>query len=186
MKRLEYLVVIALARCDSVYGEGEAEGEPVEATLQSIHENVFRASCTFTSSCHNQRSADGNLVLGCAIDPDRNGDFERAPTSQATMSLACWNLSGISADNSLEAEAVRLVPGDAAASFLVRKLEGRDLALGSEDNCPMPSTTGCDQSARLSDQTIGAVRKWIDAGAPGCDERPKTVDGNWVAYCEAL
>lgn len=180
--------------CSKIGEEGEVEAcaaDPApEATIEWIREEVFRSACTLSSTCHNQRAAKGMLMLGCAIDTDGDGDREAVPTTQGQIDLACWNLVGVPADNSAEpGGTVRVVPGDAEASFLVRKLTGVDLVPvpGEEQgNCLMPQSAGCDDQFALDGCVIDAIKQWIDDGAQGCSDPPMPIEEiDWEEYCAA-
>lgn len=171
--------------CSKIGTEGE--GEPpldVEPSLESIRTNVFQPSCAFANSCHNQDSREGDLILGCALDTNGDGNNDHvAKSSSGQLRLVCWELINVPAINPLET-GLLVRPFEARASVLIRKLEGDDLDVGNERNCPMPWNGACDTSSRLSESVIAVIRQWIDDGAPGCAEpRPAgTID--WNRYCE--
>lgn len=110
--------------------------EGVQPTLDSIQANVFTPSCA-VSGCHTG-PAGGPLPTGMDL-------------ASADASFA--NLVGV---DSLQSPGdVRVVPGDADASYLVMKIEGRAPFGGR-----MPLGGGA-----LDATTIEAIRAWIDAGA---------------------
>lgn len=102
----------------------------VEPNLTDIWVNVFQPAC---STCHFDDSG-----LGFWADSKLN--------SWTTL----VNQPALFCDDVL-----RVVPGDAAASHLVRKLEGT-MACG--DQMPLGDLP-------LEETTIAAIRAWIDAGA---------------------
>ena len=75
-------------------------------------------------------------------------------------SEAYANLVGVPASNMAAHAAglLRVAPGDPDGSFLIRKLEG---ALTADEGTPMPQA-----GARLPQDRIDLLRRWIAAGAP--------------------
>jgi hypothetical protein len=111
-------------------GEGGSSGGPLTASFASIQANVFTPMCT---GCH----AGGSAPLGLRLD--------------ATNSYAL--LVGV---NSGEVPGLRRVaPGDAANSYLVQKLEGRQ-AVGARMPLGGPY---------LDASGIALIRQWINDGA---------------------
>lgn len=122
--------------------EEEAEGceEEEELSFESLYENLFSASCAF-SSCHSSQARKGDLSL-------------------ASIEDARAELVGIAAANETADSAgmLRVDPGNPDNSFLLRKLLGPGPGEGNR----MPANS----STPLSDNVTGAVREWILAGAP--------------------
>jgi hypothetical protein len=115
---------------------GCAAEEPTEApTLTRVQSEVFDASCAF-SSCHGDGGGSGDLSL---VDGTSYGE-----------------LVGVAAD--IDSAVIRVVPGDADASFLVAKLENTQDPETQGD--AMPTTGG-----GLDDERLQLVRDWIEAGA---------------------
>lgn len=110
---------------------------PSGGDFAQIERRIFKVSCA-TTSCHGAAGA-GGLVL--------------------TPGAAYSNLVGVTATNPVAAAAgaLRVVPGDPDASFLVRKLDGA-LAEGEGESMPQ---VGTQLPASLRD----LVRRWIAAGA---------------------
>lgn len=115
----------------------EFDIEGVQATLASIQDNVFTPNCSF-SGCHSGPAGPG-LPTGM--------DLSAAAESFASL----VNVASVQVPGTL-----RVAPGNAAASYLVQKIEGT-AAVG--DRMPLGG-------AVLDPATINAVRAWIDAGAP--------------------
>ena len=112
-------------------GEG---GEPAaRITLAQLSEEIFTPRCA-KSGCHGGGSTAGGLSLeadGIA------GEIIGASSTQNT---------------SLK----RIEPGNAEDSYLLRKVEGRDIV---NSQMPLDGTT-------LSAAQIDKIRAWIEAGAP--------------------
>lgn len=96
----------------------------------SIRDEVLLPSCAF-SSCHGGTNA-GGLVL------DEAGAYDALVGVESTA-----------------ADATLVVPGDAAASYLMQKLDG-DAGIEGD---PMPP------SGLLDARTVERIRVWIDDGA---------------------
>lgn len=107
-------------------------------TFATLQRKIFTPSCAL-ASCHGAAAA-GGLALGADVAYD---DLVGVPATNPAAQAA-----GV----------VRVVPGDPAASFLVRKLEG-DLAPGEGDRMPQVG-------AALPAKQLDLVRRWITAGAP--------------------
>lgn len=105
--------------------------------LPWLRENVFRKSCALSSSCHMGNRPAGNLSL----IPGR----------------AYSSLVGVAAD--AVSGWVRVVPGDPEHSYLMVKLGAIDGPLGKEGGL-MPLN-----NPLLCPEVIGAIRRWIVAGA---------------------
>jgi hypothetical protein len=108
------------------------------ATFATLERRVFARSCA-SLSCHGAAVA-GGLDL--------------------TPGHAYASLVGVPASNTVAQAAgvLRVAPGDADASFLLRKLEG---ALGDGEGDPMPQV-----GTRLPAAKLDLVRRWIAGGAP--------------------
>ena len=103
--------------------------EAAPDTYTAINDEVLIPSCGF-SSCHG--SGTGDLTL----DENSYDDL-------------------VDVASSVKPGAIRVVPGDADASYLVHKLEGGPDIVDD----PMP------QGGSLSDAQIAGIRRWIDNGA---------------------
>jgi hypothetical protein len=106
-------------------------------TFATLERKIFATSCT-TASCHGAGAAAG-LSL--------------------TPGLAYADLVGVSVSNEAAKArgALRVVPGDPDASFLLLKLTG---SLGPDEGDAMP------MGGSLPDAKTDLVRRWIAAGAP--------------------
>lgn len=101
--------------------------------LADVQATVFDRSCG-ASSCHGHGGAEGELDLS------KDAAYSSLVGREATTGD------------------VLVVPGDADASYLVWKLEGRPEIEGD----PMPLT-----GPPLADADLDLVRRWIDGGALG-------------------
>jgi hypothetical protein len=127
----------------SACGAGEVECDGVcipEITptldgANGIQASVFDGSCAFTN-CHGDTGIPG-------------GDLELYSVSVSEMEL-------IDVD-SIQVEKVRVAPSDVAASYIVDKLLGQDIA-------PMTSRMPISEEP-LCAAKITAVEAWIAAGA---------------------
>jgi hypothetical protein len=108
----------------------ESVETPVLADVQS---QVFDSTCT-SSSCHGHGATEGGLSLA------------KDDTYDALVTV-----TGSTGD-------VLVVPGDADASYLIWKLEGRPEITGE----PMPK-----DAPAIDEERIALVRSWIDSGAWG-------------------
>lgn len=115
-------------------GCGGDEGGDVAATLSDIQAQIFTPSCAF-GGCHDGSAGptQANLIL---TSGQSFAQLVNMPSEKSPM--------------------LRVVPGDAANSFLVKKL--KDPA-GTE-GLRMPSG-----SPALSAAKIAAIEKWITDGA---------------------
>jgi len=126
-------------------GDGAAGGDFVaqfdvqglQPSLASIQENVFTPGCSL-SGCHSG-PAGPNLPAGM--------DLSSADASFASL---------VNVASAQVATELRVAAGDAAASYLVQKLEG-SAAAGSRMPLGGPF---------LDQETIDVIRLWIDSGAP--------------------
>lgn len=130
------LTLAAAWACTACDHGGSSGLEPRFSVLQ---EKVFTPKCTL-SSCHSVPFHAGGLVLveGHAYDGLMGG-----PVFQANA-----NADGLK----------RVVPGDAASSFLWLKLQ-RDLDPAYGSSMPYASGEG------LPDDELGAIEHWIEGGA---------------------
>jgi hypothetical protein len=173
VRNLRSLATIALISCSEVAGP-EGGGEiHVEPTLPDIWEKVFVKSCAF-SVCHSEVGEASGLVLAAS---------QFAKPSEAEFVLACTNLVQQPVENVHTDNEIRVIPGDAHESFLVKVIEGRiDVVMSGcseEDcNCPMPYNNTC--STTMPPGPILAIRAWIDGlgAADACNVgRDATPDG---------
>jgi hypothetical protein len=121
-------------------GQVECDGvciDEIEPTLTSIQPEVFSVSCT-ASACH-----------------DANGPSEGLDLS----SLSASETSLINVDSVQVPAKLRVAPGDSSASYLMNKLLGVDIPLGTTQ-MPQLDPDG------LCAPKIDAIEQWIDDGAP--------------------
>ncbi|MBI3610527.1 MAG: hypothetical protein HY204_07495 [Nitrospirae bacterium] len=147
---MEVFVMAALLSGCGGGGSGGGSGNPLPfpATLSSIQQNIFTPRC---ASCH---------VLGGA------GYVGTGPRGLdlSTQPLAYANLVNIDSvqngcgPTSNQPCGVRVIPVDPNNSYLIRKLEGRDISSGTDQ---MPRSGCC-----LTQTEIDVVRQWILDGAP--------------------
>ena len=133
---------VLVAGCDEKLADVAGPSPGLTPTFSSIAQNVFassdssgRAACT---QCHTSQG--------------------RAPAAGLNLlpDVAYGQLVGV--PSVLKPTAVRVVPGDAANSYLVHKLEGRPDIVGER----MPRTAG----PFLTEGQMRIIRRWIDQGAP--------------------
>ena len=108
----------------------------IRPTLTAIQPRVFEPNCVL-SACHGGDQPQLGLDLG---------------------SVAAAESSLVSVNSVEVPTKLRVAPGDSSASYIVNKLLGVDMAVGTEQ---MPF-----QGTPLCDARIDAIRAWIDAGAP--------------------
>jgi hypothetical protein len=108
---------------------------PTLGGAQGIQASVFNGSCAF-SSCH--------------------GD---TGTQQAGLELSSVDLSEVNLIDvdSTQVAGKRVTPSDSAASYIMNKLLGENMA---------PNTLMMPVTGTLCESKIDAVQDWIDAGAP--------------------
>jgi len=119
---------------------------PADPSLARDVLPLFSSTCSF-SSCHGGSSPQAALRLG--------------PESAVTPSLVQSVL--VNVPTRVDALLLRVKPGDADASFLIRKVEGRFADLRCfPDHCGerMPQRT---QS--LSERDVQLLRNWVTQGA---------------------
>ena len=132
------IVMLILSGCEAGSGEGLDEDEgpsqtlPFEPTLSNIQEQVFTPNCTF-SGCHSGSSPAGQMNLE---DGNAYMFLVNVPSTKAN---------------------IRVVDGDADASFIIDKLEGN---LSGTEGSRMPLG-----GPYLDQDVIDAIRVWIDNGA---------------------
>lgn len=132
MKRLTQLVIflfvfLLLFNCEKNITT-QCETEPtVEARLSSIQKNVFDPYCV---GCHSGAAAQGNLDLSAG---KAYSNLVNVPSSASGLK--------------------RVVPGNSAQSYLMKRLTGAD------------GETIMPPGGKLSQPIIDAIQKWIDDGA---------------------
>lgn len=112
--------------------------DEIEPNLQAIQDAIFRPSCTTFTVCHT------------GTDPAQGLDLSSLESSSSTL---------IGVESVQVAGKLRVAPNDSAASYLVNKITGVDIA---------PNTLRMPISARpevLCEPKIDAIRRWIDDGA---------------------
>jgi len=121
-------------------GKVACDGDCVDEilpTLTSIQSEVFDVSCA-ASKCH-------------------DNDLPEAMLDLSTVTQSELNLVDI---NSVQVpSSLRVAPTDSAASYLMNKLLGVDMAAGTT-RMPQLDADG------LCSPKIEAIRSWIDDGAP--------------------
>lgn len=131
---------LAVASCDERLSDITGPSPNLTPTLSSISTEIFQttdlAGRTSCVTCHTNvgHPPAGNLNL--AGDP-----------YTALVNVASAQRSG----------AVLVIPGDPESSYLVRKLEGRDI-----NGLRMPR----NGPPYLTDGQITVIRRWIEIGAP--------------------
>ncbi|MFQ5568957.1 MAG: hypothetical protein ACE5G0_04735 [Rhodothermales bacterium] len=110
------------------------DNESLEPTLRSIQRNVFSVHCAL-SGCHAGSTPESQLNL---------------ETGNAYANL-------VSAPSIGFPDLLRVDPGHAERSYLIRKLKGIEIV---GERMPLGK-------AALPDSIIHVIRDWIDAGAPG-------------------
>lgn len=121
-------------------GQVDCDGvciDEIAPTLVSIQSEIFDRSCA-ASTCH-----DSEL-----------------PASELDLSTAAASGSNLVSVNSVQVpESLRVAPNDSNASYLMNKILGVDMALGT---VRMPQN---DSGFVLCEPQVNAIRQWIDAGA---------------------
>lgn len=135
---LAVTLMIAVAGCDESLSEFTGPTPNLEPTFSSIQRDIFdagdsagRLACI---QCHN---AVGSLFNGLDL--------------RSTVSYA--NLVGRPSRGN--PSATRVIPGDPENSYLVRKLEGRDIVGARMPLTPPYLTAG----------QISVIRRWVELGA---------------------
>jgi len=131
---------LAVASCDEPLSDITGPSPNLTPTFSSISSEIFQttdlAGRTSCITCHTNvgRTPAGNLNLA--------GDAYAALVNIGSLQRA---------------GAVLVVPGDPESSYLIRKLEGRDITgLRMPRNGP----------PYLTDGQITVIRRWIEVGAP--------------------
>lgn len=134
------LAALGTASCDEALSDLAGPTPNLEATFSSIQSTIFEASdsagrpaCT---DCHNTRFAQFNGALDLSHD------------------LAYANLVNVASRG--KAGAVRVIPGDAANSYLIHKLDGRSGIVGLR----MPTS-----GPYLTAGQLAVIQRWIELGA---------------------
>lgn len=131
---LAFACSVTLAACGGGggggYGSSSSGGVMLAPTLASIQANVFTPICT---ACHTGASAPQGLRLDDGT--------------------SCANL--INMHSPQDSSLIRVVPGNANASFIIQKLEGTQ-TVGAR----MPFG-----GPYLPQSTIDVIRQWIASGA---------------------
>ena len=137
---MAFVLAVLAAGCDEALSDIAGPTPNLEATFSSIQSTIFEASdssgrpaCT---DCHNTRFAQFNGGLDLSHD------------------LAYANLVGVASRG--KAGAVRVIPGDAANSYLIHKLDGRSGIVGLR----MPTS-----GPYLTAGQIAVIERWIELGA---------------------
>lgn len=125
--------------CDG--GQVDCDGfciDPIAPTLTAIQASIFDVRGCASSDCHDDTLPEASLDL-------------------SSVSASGMNLVSI---NSVQVtESLRVAPNDSGASYLMNKILGVDIALGTSR---MPLN---DEGIVLCDAEINAIRQWIDDGA---------------------
>lgn len=134
------MIVIMTAGCDESLREFAGPTPDLEPTFSAIQRDIFNATdsagrlaCT---GCHNA----ANVAI--------NGMNLTGSTAYATL----VNTASVG-----KRGAIRVVPGDPDASYLVQKIEGAPGIVGVR----MPQTP-----PYLTPGQIAIIRRWIELGAP--------------------
>jgi hypothetical protein len=132
-------LVLTTAGCDEKLSDIAGPTPDLEPTFSSIQQNIFNApdsagrpACT---SCHNAERLSGTMNL-------------REGAAYASL---------VNVPSSRKAGAVRVVPGNPDASYLVQKIEGAPDIVGDR----MPQ-----RGPFLTPGQILIIRRWIELGAP--------------------
>ena len=135
-----FLAILA-AGCDEKLSDVAGPTPNLQPTFASIQREIFnaadssgRAACT---QCHNAGNRNNAAVLSLA-EGAAYGELVNVASSR-------------------KAGAIRVVPGNPDASYLIHKLEGRSDIVGQR----MPRTGG----PYLSAGQITIIRRWIELGA---------------------
>jgi len=112
--------------------------DPIEPTLEAIQSRIFDVRGCSSASCH-------------------DSEFPAAELDLSSASVSGASLVDVNAFQS--PEDIRVTAGDSSASYLMNKILGIDMALGT---VRMPPN---DMGTVLCDEEINAIRQWIDDGA---------------------
>lgn len=131
------IAAIGLSCGDSSNDDDLDDALEVEATLTNVQSLVFTPSCT-NEACHDS-SAAGGLELSTAVS---YASLVNVPATYPTAAAR---------------GKLRVVPGDADASFLFQKLRG---TMEADEGVLMPR-----EASSLVSSKLALVRAWIEAGA---------------------
>ena len=82
------------------------------------------------------------------------------PSAELDLSSATASGENLVNENSVQKiDVLRVAPNDSSASYLMNKIRGVDMALGTSR---MPQN---DQGIVLCEAQVSAIRQWIDNGA---------------------
>ena len=135
---LAIALMVAVAACDENLSDFTGPTPNLEPTFSSIQREIFDSS-------------DSSGRLACIQCHNAVGSFFNGLDLRSTVSYA--NLVGRPSRGN--PSATRVIPGDPENSYLVRKLEGRDI-VGAQ----MPLTP-----PYLTFGQIQVIRRWIELGA---------------------
>lgn len=113
--------------------------DPIAPTLTAIQARIFELRGCASSDCHDATLPEASLDL-------------------SSVSASGMNL--VNANSVQITERLRVAPNDSGASYLVNKVLGVDIALGTSR---MPLNDG--GNVALCEEEISAIRQWIDDGA---------------------
>ena len=121
-----------------------------DSTYDRVQRQIFNQSCA-VSGCHDSNSYTnaGNLLLEASAFPGNL--INRTPTNAEANALG-WK---------------RIVPGDAATSYILHKLNGDFPGPGFGDRMPK-------DRPKLDATLINVLTLWIEAGAPDTGWVPGT------------
>lgn len=127
---------VAVSGCSSDNDDNDSDNDStdeVRASLASIQEKVFTPQCIL---CHSGDAPAASMSL------EDGASFAALVDVQAT-----------------NAPNVRVVSGDSATSFLIRKLRGTDLSDSEGSRMPL------NGPPFVEDSVVDVIAEWIDAGA---------------------
>jgi hypothetical protein len=131
---LAFLLTTALClSCGSCNGGSISSEEALRPTLPAIQRQVFDLHCT-TSGCHRGPVPESRLNL-------EEGESYRNLVNIRSVQIG---------------DLMRVAPNDPGESYLIRKLEGREIVGERMPNAGEP----------LPAEVIDVIREWIDSGAP--------------------
>jgi len=124
-------------------GQVDCDGfciDPIAPTLTAIQAQIFELRSCASSDCHDNTLPAAELDL----------------SSAAASGMNLVSINAFQSPND-----VRVVPSDSGASYLMNKILGVDMALGTS-RMPLNPVGGMDF---LCEPEINAIRQWIDDGA---------------------
>jgi hypothetical protein len=134
-------LAVSAAGCDEKLSDIAGPTPNLQPTFSSIQREIFsaadssgRVACT---QCHNAGNRNNAAVLSL-VEGVAYGELVNVASSR-------------------KAGAIRVVPGDPDASYIVHKLEGRSDIVGQR----MPRTGG----PYLTAGQMSIIRRWIELGA---------------------